>query len=118
MRKKIKKTGFIIFLLLFIIANIVYLGNLSIQRLSYYERITLQDEDTDIGTIIFRVNQIRNAFDIGQTGLLGVGLGNYYDYLPMSQKINKYLINWRLSWYTTSTEYVHNLVPIRFYFGV
>lgn len=58
----------------------------SISRENYLERLNIADND-QIQTITSRADQIATGLDLGRRPL-GVGLGNYYDYLPTQHKKN------------------------------
>lgn len=58
----------------------------SISRESYLKRLDIGDSD-QIETITSRADQVASGFNLGQMPL-GVGLGNYYDYVPTKDKKN------------------------------
>lgn len=54
---------------------------------SVIDRFLLQDKAEDVATLTFRLNMINFAMDIGRSHpFFGVGLGNYYEYLPAKLK--------------------------------
>lgn len=58
----------------------------SISREGYLERLNIAESD-HIETITSRTDQIASGFNLGRMPL-GVGLGNYYDYVPAKDKKN------------------------------
>lgn len=77
-KNNIKK--YFIFLL---IVPIVFYLLYSIQGYTVLDRFLLQNQ-TDISTVTSRIQRWEMAFEMGLSSpLIGVGLGNYYDYLPL-----------------------------------
>lgn len=58
----------------------------SISRENYLERLNIGDSE-QVQTITSRNEQVAFGFDLGRMPL-GVGLGNYYDYIPTQDKKN------------------------------
>lgn len=73
-------------IILGVVIVVVLSATLSISRESYLERLNIGDND-QIETITSRADQIASGFDFGRMPL-GVGLGNYYDYIPTKDKKN------------------------------
>ncbi|MFZ2026566.1 MAG: O-antigen ligase family protein [Microgenomates group bacterium] len=73
-----------------IVLGVIIVGALaaifSISRESYLERFNIGDNE-QIETITSRADQIAVGLNLGRMPL-GVGLGNYYDYLPTQDKKN------------------------------
>ena len=104
----VKKRALYLFILILTFMSLVFLSNFisidsAISRFEPTEDNTLSLES--------RINQLNSAFLIVENRLLGVGLGNYYDYLPNYEKNNKYLITDELQQQQGSIaqENVHNI---------
>ncbi len=108
----IKKTKniFIIFLgLFFIIITSSKIMNYY-YNFSIIDRIFLNSYRDDIKPLIFRLQNIYQSYDmILKKPLLGVGLGNYYDNLPIDKKIYTSKNNWENEQQTIATSYPHNI---------
>lgn len=74
---------------------------------SFLDRLVFEDQISDVAPINFRLIQIKNAIEMGESSLLGVGLGNYYDNL--NQK-DKFIFNKSQSIANRGAqEFVHNI---------
>ncbi len=77
-KNNIKK--YFIFLL---IVPIVFYLLYSVQGYTVLDRFLLQNQ-SDISTVTSRIQRWEMAFEMGLSSpVIGVGLGNYYDYLPL-----------------------------------
>jgi len=94
--------------------NIILVGALhfyisSYQGYSIFNRILLEDEREDVLTIDFRKKMIERAYDIGNNSILGVGLGNFYEYVPTNLKNQTFSLTAnRRQEYFPSLLYPHN----------
>ncbi|HRN70503.1 MAG TPA: O-antigen ligase family protein [Candidatus Woesebacteria bacterium] len=102
---------FFIFISLVVISYAVDSLLLSRSGFSFYDRILLTEE-SDVQTITSRFDQIQIGFDLAKNNILGVGLGNYYDHLPQSHKINMNINSLAERQGEIANEYIHN------YFGL
>lgn len=109
-KKVNKKIIFLLFLSLFFVSYISNFISLNILKYSVLDRILLRSEEST-ETVITRINQVKTAIDMGKSSFFGVGLGNYYDNLPASKKIEKYLYPKRQINYIgaiSASEFIHN----------
>lgn len=83
-KEYIKRNIFIIFLGIVVVG--LAAAAFSISNESYLERLNIGDNE-QIETITSRSDQIASGFYLGKMPL-GVGLGNYYDYVPSQDKKN------------------------------
>ncbi len=73
---------------------------------SVLDRFFLEDKKEDVTTISFRINMIGYAIDIGNSHpFFGVGLGNYYEYLPTKIRNESFLEEANVS----ALLYPHNI---------
>lgn len=87
-RKNISLKYIFIFITLLIISGIaVDAFSNRIYNFSLVNRVLLQDQVEDSGTLFSRLNQIKNAINMGESNILGVGLGNYYDNISVTSKL-------------------------------
>jgi O-antigen ligase len=71
-----------------------YKTMIRLQGFSVVERFFLEDKTEDVNTIRFRIGMLTQAYDIGlKSPIFGVGLGNFYDNLPLFGKKNIYTIS-------------------------
>ena len=72
-------------------------------------RFDINDENTI--SVRSRVNQITTAYDLLKQKPFGVGLGNYYEYLPAIQKNQNYAITNKLQKQESilAEENIHNI---------
>jgi hypothetical protein len=109
-----KKVALLMILTLFFSAYIANSIGLNILKKSFVNRILLTSEESK-ETINSRIEQLEFAFDIGNSRIIGVGLGNYYDNLPSSKKLEKYLYPRKQIEYIGAigaVEFVHNIFGI------
>lgn len=107
--KKINKIFFIFinfFLIIFISSRIMnYYYNFSI-----IDRLFLNNYREDVKPIIFRFQNIYQTYDlVSKKPLFGVGLGNFYDNLPIDKKIYVSKNNWENEQQTIATNFPHNI---------
>lgn len=90
------------FLFLIFLTNYIYRSNT-------FTRFELTEENTP--SLVSRIDQLDSAVSIIGTKPLGIGLGNYYDYLPGYKKNNYYLITNKLQKQQgiIADEYIHNI---------
>lgn len=92
-KELVSKLGFLVSFLVLSWFSVVVLN--SIFGFSFLDRFALQDKREDVQTIESRVENIETSANIGLAyPLFGVGLGNYYEYLPTSKKTRAFLFNW------------------------
>jgi len=84
-----------------LLASFLAVGFLSIALLNAFfgfsiiDRFALEDEREDVKTISLRGRNIGESTEMGLAyPLFGVGLGNYYDHLPFSQKAKQSIFGW------------------------
>lgn len=110
--KKIKKE--IVLLLFLFVFLVCYISNfiaLGVLKYSFLDRVFLLTTESK-DTIVSRIDQMRLVVDIGTSSIFGVGLGNYYDNLPLSIKLEKYLYPKKQVDYIGAigaVEFVHNI---------
>lgn len=96
---------------LFFISFIVDRWLLNRSGFSFYDRILLTEEG-DVQTITSRFDQIEIGIEMGKSNILGVGLGNYYDNLPHSNKINMNTNTLSERQSEIASEYIHNYLAL------
>jgi len=101
------------YFLLIIVTSLVVL-NLWLSYSNNYsvvDRFLLTD-DQDTRSLDFRKNMINYAFNIGAANnFSGVGLGNFFEYLPSSVKNRSYqLVGLAKKFFDTSIPYTHNIL--------
>jgi O-antigen ligase len=86
---------------LLLVISIVLLGFFSVFLLnrtfgfSFVDRFALEDKAEDVSTVELRGSNIKRAVEMASSyPLFGVGLGNYYDYLPPAKKTTASIIDW------------------------
>ena len=99
-----------------LLASLVAVGFLSVYLLnslfgfSIVDRFALEDEKEDVNTISLRGRNIDMSTDMGLAyPSLGVGLGNYYDHLPFSQKAKQSIFGWVKKEAEISSTNPHNI---------
>jgi O-antigen ligase len=75
---------------------------------SIVDRLLLTNENTDIRSLDFRWDQLKDSLEMGRVSLLGVGLGNYYDNLE-SKNNNVIFDNNQILLQKSTDEYIHNI---------
>jgi len=84
--KEIKKYFLVLFAVGFLFFSL-YSILLQSTGFTVIQRVFLEDEYEDVSTVSSRINRWKKSVEIGLSSpLLGVGLGNYYDYLDSSMK--------------------------------
>lgn len=80
--KSLKKYFLLLLTLLLIFLYLVYKSQAVSLNFTVIERLFLEDPSRDYSTIVSRIDWWKRSVEIGMTSpLIGVGLGNYYDYL-------------------------------------
>ncbi len=80
---------------------------------SFIDRFTLQNQREDVNTIYFRFRNLIWSEDIANTSpFLGVGLGNYYDNLPVKKLYHLSLMNWENKESEIAASNPHNIFAL------
>lgn len=113
-RKKISGIGKTIisgFLILCVVAFAAETYSLKTFGFSYIDRLAFRDKREDVETISFRVRQLKEAYYQSKANMgFGVGLGNYYDYLPASREYSYFHRLFQTKERVSgAAEYVHNI---------
>ena len=87
----------------------VYFIHQSILGFTFFDRLTLQDKNRDVETLLFRGVQFVRGIDEGISTSLGVGLGNYYDNLQFGEKLLPVSYNIASKEGKYAQEYIHNI---------
>ena len=82
---------------------------MSILGFTFFDRLTLQDKNRDVETLLFRGVQFVRGIDEGISTSLGVGLGNYYDNLQFGEKLLPVSYNIASKEGKYAQEYIHNI---------
>ena len=96
---------------------------------SIIDRFALENEREDVRTISLRGRNIGESAEMGLAyPLFGVGLGNYYDHLPFSQKAKQSIFGWVRKEAEIASTNPHNIfaqtvaetgiVSLLFYVGI
>jgi hypothetical protein len=80
---------------------------------SFIDRFALQNQREDINTIFFRFKNLIWSEDMANTSpFLGVGLGNYYDNLPVKKLYHLSLMNWENKESEIAASNPHNIFAL------
>lgn len=95
-----------IFFVSFMASGIMFFNNNN----SFLDRLNIQNLE-NVSTINSRIFQIKLSLDMAKKSIFGVGLGNYYDYIPSSVKKNDTsMLNKSTNFIKLGAdEYVHNI---------
>jgi len=113
-RKKINIKKYIILLFGFFIIQLIIVINIQLFLRSdflFYERWTLDEYSRDFKPLQSRLSQIEDSMQVASNNILGVGLGNYYEYIN-SNPTKRFLYqpsNYADKWHSGGLEDVHNV---------
>lgn len=106
-KRKLKIGIISLFVLLGVFAEVVVT---SLLGFSFLDRFTFQDKTQDIVSVESRYQSISTAADMGVSHpFFGVGLGNYYDYLPNSKKFLFSFYNWKNKEFSLASQDPHDI---------
>lgn len=93
-----------------IFGYLTYIVLTTIFGFSFVDRFEMKDKKEDVMTVESRINNIGASLDMAAgSPFFGVGLGNYYDYLPGTKKIRLSLFNWKNKESEIASTNPHNI---------
>lgn len=96
-----------VFLLMGLVAETL---SLKIYGFSYIDRLAFKDKREDVQTVFFRIDQIKDAWDMSKANLYtGVGLGNFFENLSFTKVYSQFYYLERSETVFGAAEYVHNI---------
>jgi hypothetical protein len=109
-RKKIKSIVKIVILITIIAIMLDKMMN-SFFGFSFYDRLLLKNQTEDVQTIRSREEHIIRSSEMGfSRPFFGVGLGNYYEYLPIQTKTSNSLFRWKSKEAEMAATDPHNIL--------